>query len=101
MGLIKKDGDLVKGVLIKPSYAKITSLHYYSPNMEQSYAMFGISTTRDNLDNGLFLEERIVRCDFNRTEDNLFNEAYNQAKQTTFIGWEDDIITPTEESIEE
>lgn len=93
MGLIKNDGTLVKGVLIKPAYAKITTLQYYSPGMEQSYAMFGISTTRENLDNNLFLEEKIVDCTFDRAADNLFTEAYNQAKQSIFVGWEDDIIS--------
>lgn len=101
MGLVKADGDLIKGVLIKPAYAKILSLHYYSPNMERPYAMFGISTTRENLDNNLFLEQRYVECDFNRAEDNLFTEAYNQAKQSVFIGWEDDIVVSEEISEEE
>ena len=54
MGLIKKDGYIVKGVKLQPAYAKIIWLEATTnPNGENSLnATFSISTVRENLDNG-------------------------------------------------
>lgn len=96
MGLIKKDGYIVKGVKLQPAYAKIIWLEATtSPNGENNLnATFGISTVRKNLDNGEILSSQNFSCPYDRSQDNLFEQAYEKAKETIFLDWEDDIIDP-------
>lgn len=96
MGLIKKDGYIVKGVKLQPAYAKIIWLEATTnPNGENSLnTTFGISTVRQNLDNGEILSSQNFSCTYDRSQDNLFEQAYKKAKETIFLDWEDDIIDP-------
>ena len=91
MGLIKKDGTLVKGVEIKPAYAKLMDFCTLSRKDNALMVQFGISTTRENLDNKLCLEIVQMEIEYNRGE-SLFNQIYTKAKEDAFKDWEDDIV---------
>jgi hypothetical protein len=94
MGLIKKDGHLIKGVLIQPAYAKVIAISYNEEMGEApAFAMFGISTTRENLNNGLILSTESINFTIDKKADHIFEDAYTQAKETIFQDWEDDIVT--------
>lgn len=88
MGLIKKDGDTIKGVFISPVYAKIISLSAFQSEEQQDIlnATFGISSSRENLDNNLVLHTEFYVCPYDRSEDALFKQAYESAKEDLFIG---------------
>lgn len=85
MGLINTNGYIVKGVLIKPAYAKVISF-YFNEREEQSRssAVFGISTTRENLNSKLVLSTEMLDVSIDKQADNVFQEIYDQAKQTIF-----------------
>jgi hypothetical protein len=89
MGLIKQDGYIVNGVLITPAYAKITRL--YNQNGNDTVAYFGISNTRENLEENAPLEEIAFSCEIDKKQDKIFNEVYTKAKEELFEDWEDDI----------
>ena len=90
MGLIKTSGYDVRGILIKPAYAKITRL--YNENNDNVVAYFGISNTRENLESSTPIEEIQFNCTIDKKEDKVFNEVYTKAKQELFTEWEDDIV---------
>lgn len=101
MGLINTNGYIVKGVLIKPAYAKVVSFYFDErEGQTRSSAVFGISTTRENLNSKLVLSTEILDITIDKQADNVFQEIYDQAKNTIFVGWEDDIVIPTEETEE-
>ena len=91
MGLIKKDGYLVKGVEIKPAYTKITRM--YLENKNNAVAYFGISNNRENLNDGKILEEIAFNCEIDKKQDKIFTEIYIKAKEELFADWKDDIVT--------
>lgn len=102
MGLIKRDGYVFKGVELRPAYAKIVTLEANTNGNQENEenilrVVFGISTLRENLDRGDILTYENFICPFDRSKDELFNQAYTAAKQSLFEGWEDDIIQNTEE----
>ena len=85
MGLIKKDGYLIKGVLIQPAYAKVVAINYNETmGSAPAFAMFGISTTRENLNNGLILSTESINFTIDKKADHVFEDAYNQAKESVF-----------------
>ena len=90
MGLIKIDGYLVKGVKITPAYSKITRVYMENGNTANAY--FGLSNTRENLENGEVLDEISFTCEVDKKEDRIFNEIYSKAKEELFADWEDDIV---------
>ena len=90
MGLINNNGTTIKGILIKPSYAKITRL--YLENGNNATAYFGLSNSRENLENEEILDEVQFSCEINKVEDKIFNEVYTKAKSEIFSGWTDDIV---------
>lgn len=89
MGLIKQDGYIVNGVLITPAYAKIVRL--YNEKDNNFTAFFGISNSRENIDENKPLEEIIFNCEVDKKEDKIFKEIYTKAKEKLFENWEDDI----------
>ena len=98
MGLINKNGHLIAGVLIQPAYAKLISVTYDERlGASHSIATFGISTTRENLDNKLILHNETINFIADKQADHIFNDAYTQAKRSIFLGWEDDIVEVKEE----
>lgn len=88
MGLIK-DKTVVKNVEISPAYAKIIRL--YNENGNNVVAYFGISNSRENLNNNEVLEEIGFNCEIDKSADKIFNEVYTKAKEELFADWEDDI----------
>lgn len=101
MGLIKKDGVEIRGVLIQPAYARLISLGYHADPNELNTALFGISNSRENLTEKGFISTKIIDCIFDASADNLLQEAYTQAKIKYFTDWEDDIVTIEDEKLEE
>lgn len=98
MGLINKNGHIVEGVLIQPAYAKLISVTYDERlGVSHSIATFGISTTRENLDNKLILHNETINFIADKQADHIFNDAYTQAKRSIFLGWEDNIVVPEPE----
>ena len=89
MGLIKNDGFNVKGVQIAPAYAKINRV--YLENGNNAVAYFGISNSRENLEEGNMLEEINFNCEIDKKQDKIFNEIYVKAKEELFKDWQDDI----------
>lgn len=90
MGLIKNNGTTIKGVNVTPAYAKITRL--YLENGNNATAYFGLSNSRENLENGEILDEVQFSCEINKIEDKIFNEVYTKAKAEIFNNWADDIV---------
>lgn len=98
MGLIKNEGIEVRGILIKPAYARLISLGYHADqNDTANVAVFGISNSRENLINKGYIMTHAIDCLFDASADNLLEEAYTQAKIKYFTDWEDDIVTSEEE----
>lgn len=97
MGLIKRNGYEVKGVTIPQAYAKINRLYMENGNHARVY--FGISSDRENLNNGLSLEEVSYECLIDKNG-KVYEQIYNLAKTDLFEGWEDDIVIETQEPIE-
>ena len=98
MGLIKRDGYMVKGVDLIPAYAKVMRIYLGSDG--NASVVFGISTTRDNLNQGEVLSEINYDCAVDK-DAKIYEEIYDQAKQDLFIDWEDDIPAPTPDPDEE
>lgn len=92
MGLIKRDGYIIKGVDLTPAYAKI--MRIYLGSCGNASAVFGISTTRDNLNQGEVLAEINFDCTVDK-DAKIYEEIYDQAKVDIFPNWEDDIPEPT------
>ena len=98
MGLIKKDGYEVKGVLIKPAYAKVIGFntqpkHQDDIGSDYLYATLGISNSRENLeiyDNAL--DTVNFRMPYDRHTDDIFNQIYTETKKEYLTDWEDDIV---------
>lgn len=90
MGLIKNNGTTIKGVNVTPAYAKITRL--YLENGNNATAYFGLSNSRENLENEEILDEVQFSCEINKIEDKIFNEVYTKAKAEIFSDWTDDIV---------
>ena len=90
MGLIKNNGTIIKGVNVTPVYAKITRL--YLENGNNATAYFGLSNSRENLENEEILDEIQFSCEINKVEDKIFNEVYTKAKAEIFSDWIDDIV---------
>ena len=89
MGLIKRDGYTIKGVDLIPAYAKIMRIYLGSGG--NASAVFGISTNRENLNEGKILAELPFDCYIDKSE-KIYSEIYEQSKETLFKDWEDDII---------
>lgn len=89
MGLIKKDGYTIEGVDLIPAYAKI--MRIYLGSSGNASTVFGISTNRENLNEGKVLAELPFDCYINKNE-RIYSEIYKQSKETLFKNWEDDII---------
>lgn len=96
MGLIKRNGYNVKGVELETAYAKINRLYIEKGNLARTY--FGISNSRENINEGNSLEEIEFRCYVDKNEA-IYEQIYVEAKKNIFVGWEDDIVV--EESIVE
>lgn len=92
MGLIKRDGYEISGVDLIPAYAKIMRIYLGSGG--NASVVFGISTNRENLDEGKVLAELSFDCYINKN-DKIYTEIYELSKNTLFQDWEDDI--PSEE----
>lgn len=90
MGLVKNDGYTIKGVKITPAYAKLTRV--YMENGNNASAYFGLSNSRENLNNGDMLDEIHFSCEIDKVQDKVFNEIYTKAKAEIFNGWTDDIV---------
>ena len=90
MGLINNNGTTIKGVNVTPAYAKITRL--YLENGNNATAYFGLSDSRENLENEEILDEVQFSCEINKIEDKIFNEVYTKAKAEIFSDWTDDIV---------
>lgn len=96
MGLIKKDGYNVKGIELSVAYAKINRLYIERGNLARTY--FGISTSRENINDGNSLVELEFPCYVDKNEP-IYEQVYVLAKENLFYGWEDDIVV--DESVEE
>lgn len=89
MGLIKKNGYNVKGIELETAYAKINRLYIERGNMAVTY--FGISNSRENINNGNSLEEIRFECSIDKNEP-IYEQIYVNSKLNIFSGWEDDIV---------
>lgn len=102
MGLINKEGTIIKEVEIKPAYAKIFNLSFDMRGGNKiAYATFGISTERNHLEKDLILDGRVVSFIVDTKEDQLLKQAYEAAKENDFKGWEDDIVVIPDEGVSE
>lgn len=87
MGLINRNGYTVKGVEIKPAYTKIMNIEIYTDGNRNTVSTeFGISTTRENLNNNLVLTYVRYECEFDRAKDQIFADVYTKAKADIFKG---------------
>lgn len=97
MGLIKRNGYNVKGVELETAYAKINRLYIERGNLARTY--FGISNSRENINEGNSLEEIEFKCYVDKNEP-IYEQVYVEAKKNIFVDWEDDIVVE-EPTIEE
>lgn len=96
MGLIKRDGMIIKGILIQPSYAKIMRLENDAAidsrhSIYNTTAIIGYSNSRENLDNNEVLYQERVEFNIDRQKDRLYEDSYNWIKENFLQNWEDDI----------
>lgn len=96
MGLIKNDGYKVKGIELPVAYAKINRLYIERGNLARTY--FGISSSRENINDGNSLIELEFPCYVDKNEP-IYEQVYVLAKENLFQGWEDDIVV--DEPVEE
>lgn len=89
MGLIKRNGYSVKGVEIQPAYAKINRLYIEHGNKANVY--FGISNSRENINEGNSLEEINFECYVDKNG-KIYEQIYEETKKNMFADWEDDIV---------
>lgn len=92
MGLIKRNGYNVKGIELEEAYAKINRLYIEYGSMAKVY--FGISNTRENIDEGNSLKEIQFSCYIDKNAP-IYEQIYVSAKAGIFQDWEDDIVVET------
>lgn len=89
MGLKTTDYKIERnGIKVPEAYAQINQLSVTEDST--CYATFKIQQTRDAMELDA-LDYVNVQCNVNKSLP-VYEQVYNFAKETEFVGWEDDIV---------
>lgn len=77
------------GIVLKNAYAQITNA---SVGLDgRANCVFQIQQSREDVQNKEYLERKSFSCEVDKDLP-LFKQLYENAKETLFPGWEDDIV---------
>jgi len=97
MGLKTTDYEIKKsGITVQEAYAQISQLSVTEDGT--CYATFKIQQTRDAM-NLSALDRKSIVCKINKSLP-IYEQVYVIAKDTDFVGWEDDIVEVESDTLE-
>ena len=85
------------GITVPTAYAQVTSL--FIDKASNAYADFSIQQNRDDIATKEAFTKESISCTIDKTQP-IYTQVYNNAKETIFKDWEDDIVDETETETE-
>ena len=80
------------GITVPTAYAQVTSL--FIDKAGNAYADFSIQQNRDDIGTKEAFTKESISCTIDKTQP-IYTQVYNNAKETIFKDWEDDIVDET------
>ena len=80
------------GITVPDAYAQITSI--FADKNGKAYADFSIQQNRDDIGIKEAFTKESISCTIDKTQP-IYTQVYNNAKETIFKDWEDDIVDET------